>query len=595
MSPAPDQIPASPADQPDSGPPPRGAGGSGISAEKSEAFKRRYLDPLVEDRADPRITWGLLALATLASLVYCLWVTRGTTFSGDELTWVSLSPTMDLRTALEPHSGHLVLVSHLLYKWILETLGSSYVIFRLLTLITVYLSVWLLFAWGRKRVGDFLALAPCLVLLFFGSDTGHLLQGNGFTIMLAIACGLLALLALERETRGGDLVACLALCLGVITYTVALAFLAAALIAVLISRDRWRRIWVVAIPIAIYLAWRVWVLTGDVDITRGGVEPAYIVLLPVWTFQSLSGILNALSGFHFNFGSGGGWLPPGEMAGPALALIFVVWIGWRISRGGLSSWFWVAMAAAVAMFASQVLSWIPDVREPGTSRYLFPGVVVVLLVAFEAARGYRPDRAAFIAIWAVALTGFATNAAIIKSSGNALRERAPQVKSEVTAATLLDEALPYFPGPSAKPLAELVSAPGIPLVGPAEHEYGGIGYSRAEIASQPDPVRTLIDSVMAQSFGFTLVPHQGGKPAGCETVTAGADGSATAPVPPGGAVLSSKTGGTVSIRRFSSSVSTTVGDLPPIRPMTLPVPADSDPTPWQIMVQSPRLTVCPIG
>lgn len=560
---------------------------------QGEAVMRRFVDPLRENRPGPRLAFGLLGLATLASLVYCLFVTRGTTFSGDELAWVALSPGMGLKEALEPHSGHLVLVSHLLYKFILETVGSSYLIFRLLTLVTVYLSVWMLFIWARRRVGDFVALAPCLVLLFFGTDTGHLLQGNGFTIMLAIACGMLALLGLERNSRSGDLVACLALCLGVLTYTVVLAFLVGAVFAVLVSDRRWSRIWVVAIPVAIYLGWRIWVLTGDIDITRGGVEPGYIVLLPAWTYQSLSGILNALSGLHLSF-SGGGWLPPGAMAGPTLALAFLVAIGWRITRGGLNRWFWVAMVIALAMFASQVLSWIPDVREPGTSRYLFPGAFVVLLVAFEAARGYRPTRAAFIAIWIVALTGFATNASIIKNSGDSLRERTPEVKADVTAATLIGDAFPYLPGPDAKPLEELVSAPQIPIIGAAEQEYGGIGYGRSEIASQPDGARSRIDSIMAQAFGFFLVPYQGEKPPGCQTETAAGDGLTTAPLPPKGAVLSSKNGGTVTIRRFGDGFSTTVGELPETRPMTLNVPQDSDPTPWQIAVRTPRLTVCPL-
>ncbi len=499
---------------------------------------------------------------------------------------------MDLGKALEPHSGHLVLVSHLLYAWILDTLGSNYLIFRLLTLATVYISVWLLFFWARKRVGDFLALAPCVVLLFFGSDTGHLLQGNGFTIMLAVACGMAALLALERDSRGGDVVACLALCLGVFTYTVALPFWSeprrrcSSPAGAGAGSGWWRS------RSLIYLGWRIWILVADVGFARGGVEPGYIFLLPSWTFQSLSGILNALSGLHYNFG-GGGWLPPGEMAGPVLALIFVVAIGWRISIGRLTTWFWVAMVVALAMFASQVLSWIPDVREPGTSRYIYPGAFVVLLVMIEAARGYRPNRTAFVAIWLVALTGLATNAAIIKNSGNALRARGPMVRSELTAATLLGEAFPYFPGPSAKPLSELVSAPGIPTIPEAEQKYGGLAFSPSELASQSDPIRIALDSIISQAYGFTLIPYQGEKPAGCEAFKAGSDGLSTAPVPEAGAILTSKTGGAVTIRRFGSAFSNTVGELPPVRPITLNVPQDSNPTPWQIAVKAPRLSVCP--
>ncbi len=72
-----------------------------------------------------------------------------------------------------------------------------------------------------------MALAPCLVLLVFGSDSLHVLTGNGFTVVGALGCGIGALLALERDDRGGDLGACALLCLGLATYTVALAFVAA--------------------------------------------------------------------------------------------------------------------------------------------------------------------------------------------------------------------------------------------------------------------------------------------------------------------------------------------------------------------------------
>ncbi len=561
--------------------------------DRLKPWLKRWVDPMLDGRADSRIAVALLGLATLVSLFYCLWVTRGTTFSGDEFTWIAFSPDTNFKVALEPHSGHLVLVSHLLYKLILETIGSDYLTFRLLTLFTVYLSVALLFVYARRRVGPWVALAPCLVLLFFGSDTGHILQGNGFTIMLAVACGLLALLALERRSTFGDVVACFALCLGVITYTVALPFVVGAAAAILFTDRRWRRIWVVAIPVLVYLAWRVWILTEGLEVSRGGLSPTYIALLPAWTFQSLSGILNALSGLHYNF-SGGGWLPPGAMAGPAMALAFVVAIGWRISRGGLSTWFWVAITIAVAMFASQVLSWIPEVREPGTSRYLYPGAFVVILIMIEAARGYGISRTAFISIWAVALTGFLTNAAIIENSGSSLRERAGGVKLEVTAANLINSAAPFLPGPGAIPLADLVSQPGISIIGPAEQEYGGLGLSPEEIIAAPPSSRERIDTILSQAIGFTLIPVAPDQLGECRRVR-GSEGQTMLELSQAGTALRSRTGGVVTIRRFGDSFSTMVGELTPGEAMALYAPPDLNPTPWQVSVASPSLTTCEVS
>ncbi len=558
--------------------------------DKVKPLLKRWVDPMVDGRADSRIAVALLVLATLVSLVYCLWVTKGTTFSGDELTWVAFSPGMDLKAAFEPHSGHLVLVSHLLYKLILETIGSNYLTFRLLTLFTVYLSVALLFVYARRRVGPWVALAPCLVLLFFGSDAGHILQGNGFTIMLAVACGLLALLALESGSRAGDIVACLALCLGVLTYTVALPFVAGAAVAILFTEQRWRRIWVVAVPILIYVAWRGWVFAEGIDVSRGGITPTYLALLPAWIFQSLSGILNALSGLHYNFASGG-WLPPGEMAGPTMALIFVVAIGWRIRLGGLSNWFWVALVIATVMFASQVLSWIPEVREPGTSRYLYPGAFVVILIMIEAARGFSINRTAFISIWVIAFTGFLTNAAIIENSGRALQERAGNIELEVTAANLINSAAPFPPGPDAVPLAELVSEPAISLIGSAEKKYGGLGLSPEEIAAAPATSREPIDSILSQAIGFVLNPVAPGDVRGCRVVR-GSMEQTVADLPIGGAVLRSRSGGTVTIKRFGDTFATTVGDLVPGTPVSLYAPPDGNPVPWQVSVTAPSLTIC---
>lgn len=557
-------------------------------------FLGRWIDPMVQRRADPRIAAVVLGAAMLVSFVYCLWVTRGTTFSGDELTWVALSPSMDLKGALTPHSGHLVLVSHTLYKLVLGTIGTHYLFFRVLTLITVYVAAGLLFVYGSRRVGPWLALAPSVVLVFFGSDTGHLLQGNGFTIMLALACGVLALLALEGNSGRGDVVACLALCLGVLTYTVALPFVCGAALLLLLGQNRRSRLWVVALPALIYLSWRVWILTADISVARGELDPANLAVLPAWTFQSLGDILSALTGFHYDFSSDGRWLPSGEVAGPALALIFVIAAGLRIGRGRVSGWFWAAVVIALAMFASQVLVWIPDVRGPGDARYLFPGAFVVLLIAYEAVRGLNVSRAAFISVWLVALVAWSTNVVIIQKNGETLRDRDPGVRAEVTAVAIEQSAGSYIPGPAAKPLTSLVSEAPIAIIGPAQEKYGGLGLSADELRDAPAESRAAVDAILGGAYGPVLVPVTSQPDrSGCERVS-GMEGTAIADLPPGGAVLESKTGGTVTLRRFGDAFSTTVGALLSGEPMTLNLPKDTNPTPWQVSVPAESLLVCPV-
>jgi hypothetical protein len=543
-------------------------------------------------RADPRTPWGLLALMMFASLAYCLWAAEGVYFTDDELYWLGSSPNTTLERAFDPHSGHLIAVSRLLYRGIFETLGSGYLPFRLLSLGAVFLAVGLLFAWSRKRVGDYVALAPCLVLLFFGSDSRHLILGNGFTVVFAIACGLAALLALEHRSRRGDIVACAALCLGVLTYTTALPFVVGAAIAILLGSDRWRRIWVPLLPVLIYGAWRIWLRLSDAVVWRGDTDPANLLLLPSWTYQSLSAVMNALTGLAYDFS--GAELPAADAAaGPALALLVLVAVGWRIRGGRPSSWLWVALATALALFASQVLAWIPDAREPGEARYLYPGAFVVLLVLFETMRDKSVGKTGLIAIWIVAFSGFATNATMVHDQGQGFAVRGEFVRAETTAAKLLHQSTAFVPGASAVPGPERYIEPAVDLLGDAEDSYG-IGLSEGELAGQSPEIRTLVDTLLGEGIGVGLAQSTGspGDP-GCEWFAAEGK-EAVVTLPPGGASLFSRTGGEVSLGRFGDRFEVSVGELEPRRKMQVFLPVDPYSRPWQASVGAPRVAVCPV-
>ena len=67
----------------------------------------------------------------------------------------------------------------------------------------IAVTVGLLFVYCKRRVGGLAALAPCLVLLVFGSDPLHALLGNGFTVVGSLGCGIGALLAVERDDLAG--------------------------------------------------------------------------------------------------------------------------------------------------------------------------------------------------------------------------------------------------------------------------------------------------------------------------------------------------------------------------------------------------------
>ena len=152
---------------------------------------------------------------------------------------------------------------------------------------------------GRRGPGA----GPCLPLLAFGSSAGHVLVGNGFTVLLAVSCGLGAFALVTRERRSGSLAACALLCLGVATFSVALAFLAGVAIYLIAERD-WRRLWIPAAPAFLDL---VVVVLGD---ERGFQQRQHdrasktCWRCRAWMFQLLGYALAAVSGLAYDFGGG---------------------------------------------------------------------------------------------------------------------------------------------------------------------------------------------------------------------------------------------------------------------------------------------------
>ena len=184
-----------------------------------------------------------------------LWLNRGGTYFSDDLAWFAFSPDLSARDLLEPHYGHLIALPRLLYKAVLETLGSSYLTFRILLAIVVASGAGLFFVYARRRVGGPVALIGAVLLLFLGADWYHLVIPNGITVIGSVALGLAALIALDRHDRRGDLLACLCLCLGIATYSAALPFVVATAVSVLLRADRKSRIWIFAVPAGLYAIW----------------------------------------------------------------------------------------------------------------------------------------------------------------------------------------------------------------------------------------------------------------------------------------------------------------------------------------------------
>lgn len=548
-----------------------------------------------------RLPLAILAAAMVTAAAILLYLGRGTVYTADELAWVIQSPGLDLRDAFTPHNGHLLLSTRLIYKVILEVFGSGYLGFRILTVALTLLSCGLLYVYVRRRVGPWVALAPSLVLLVFGSDSLHVMLGNGITIQLALACGVGALLALDRDDLLGDVIATVLLVLGCATYTIALSFVVGAAILVLLRADRWRRIWIPAVPLILYVAWWIWALGTSSD-AEGQLVYSNVLTMPAWSLQALGAGVSALTGTNYSFtgntGSGA------RIVAVPLGLIALAWLAWRAWRRPHAG-VWVAVGIALTLWAIQSLARTPF-GTPEIPRYLLPSAFVTVLLAAEAGRHTRWPRPALVAIFAVAAVGVMTNIALLRDNGAEQRVLiAPPLRADLSGLEIAgEETRPgfdnhrVFAGQNSLlfPFAEarvLRPDPALAYV-QAEERYGRIGYSPQELASQGDGLRVQTDGVLAEALGVRLEPVAAAPRRGCRRLHAQANGLTFLADPPGALVVAD--GGEpvpIGLRRFSQSLTAPLGIVAAGHTAFLRVPPDRAPGRWHAATSASALTLCP--
>ncbi len=546
-----------------------------------------------------RVCWGILAVAMAIAAGLILYLNRGTTFFLDEPTWVFQTPGLGPSDVLDPHNGHLIATTRLVYKAILETIGAEYVAFRVLAAATVLLSAGLFYALARRRIGAVAALAPTFVLLFFGSAWQHVVVPVGFTVVFSIAAGLAALLALERGDRRGDIAASALLVLSVATYTTGLGFLVGAAVSVLLRPDRRRRAWIFLIPIALYAAWWLW-STSSVESPRGETRASNFLLIPNWAADSLAVVTAALTGVDFDFTREGS--PNVDLTwGRVLAVVAIIALALRIRKGNVPASLWASLGIVLTYWALGALAFGVD-RTPDAIRYLYMGGVGVLLVATDAARGIRFSRLGLIALFAACALSLVTNLAILRDAGAYFRTFSDTAGAELAMLELSRGTVdPDFdptrlPG-FISPLVQSGARAGTYFT--VVDRYGSPALPVSELERKSAVVRENADLVLSSALDLRLEPAARLPAEGCRQVRADpATGIATFELPSGGATLLARATGPaeVTVGRFADSPGIGVGSLAPGEAATLPIPADDASKPWRASVGGARsVKACPVG
>lgn len=546
----------------------------------------------------PRRNAPILALgvALLASGALLLALGSGLTFFQDTWAFLMDRRAFDAHAFLAPHNEHIVLVPVAIQKLLLALFGMTSAASERVVLTALLLgTAVLLFAWVRRRVGEWPALIAAVLVLFLGPAWQVLLWPFEIGYVGALLFGIAMLLALDRGDERGDRASCFFLAIAIAFSTLGLVFAAAAGIEVLLSRRErgLRRAYLVAVPLLLYLAWYAgWGHTAESHVTAGNVLHS-----PVFVFDGLASSLGAL----FALGGVGIEREGVPLLGRLLLGALIVGCavtaarGWRPSLAVLP----VATANAVFWFLA-AFNQIPG-REAYASRYMYAGGLLLLLLVAALLRGVRIGRPVLAVAGAIAAVAVALNTITLVDGRDWLREQSVLTRSDLAAIEIARATVSpqFWLSPPIAGTSSLID------IGAGEYleavsEYGSPAYTQAELAAAPEEGREQADIVLSQALPLSTETgaEAGGSHAGCATVPAGG-GEQEAPlhlrpgvtrieVPPG-------EDAEVSLRRYATDDFPVPTEGAPAGDVTvLEIPADESNRPWRMRVEAEQpVRVCP--
>jgi hypothetical protein len=565
-----------------------------IAAERREIPPADAADAVPRAARADRRALAALALLLLGGFALLLYLGRDTTFYFDEWDWVQGRRAWTAAALLEPHNEHLSVVPVLFYKLLFATAGlDHYWPYRVVGLVLHGLVVTGLFFYARRRVGDVLALAAAATILFLGKGWNDVLWPFQAGFLASLAAGLGALLALDRGTRRGDLLAALALAVALASSSLGLPLTAALALEVLGRPDRRRRWWIVAAPVALYVVW--WAGYG-----REGVATLdNFFATPGYVLEALAGAAGAIAGLTLEWG---------RILATLGAIALLAALRERVGM----TWRLAALIALPLLFWGLTGLARANLNEPAASRYLYPGALFLLLIAIEAGAGLRLSRRGVALLLALLLVALISNVGQMRDGAGFLRDRATEVQGSLAAMRLAPPGL----SPSFQPE---------PQTAPQIRAGTYLGAVRA-LGSPAPPPRSLpklyqagrlhADATLARVYGFQLVP--GAKPGGsapkvefsdqagltargpCVAIAAQGPGAvAQLVVPPGGLLVAPDDGSAkVILRRFADGFSApALGQVAAgAPPVAVRIPRDASPVPWRAQLNvAGAVRACGLG
>lgn len=546
-----------------------------------------------------RLALPMLGAAAIASGLLLFHLTRGTSFWADEWTWIATRRGHTVDAFLAPYNGHLSLIPVAIYRLMFAIFGlGSYTPYRVLVIVLSLGVAGLLFAYARARTGDFVALLLAVSMLFLGPGWQNTMWAFQIPWLIVCAAGIVALMLLERGTRGADAAACALLVLAVCSTSLGLAFTIGVAVDLALTRRRWRDAWIVAIPLALYAIWALAYHPNPLEAAAIPTIPLNLAKAAATAFSALVGQSGILP---FN-GSGTaltyGW--------PLLVVVAVL-VLWRGVRPGRRA---ASLLATFVAFVASVSIAHGGLASVLSSRYIYVYCLLATLLIAELARGIRPSRLVQGALCVLVPASVVANIGNLRGQGAYFRQFGAVTNGALTGLELDRSSL------DPRTLARIALYPFTKLTAgeyfDAERALGSPAYTIAQLRRADAAGQSAADSQLLANGDVELTSRPASVTPGsgaASATLAAANGQVqrvgpcvrfrpAAALGPGStasisllvhsgrlSVTSAAAPATLSIRRFAPTL-TPLGSVAARRSTVATVRADSASDPWYLEVSS---------
>lgn len=431
-----------------------------------------------------KVALAVFGALLLAASIYLIRLGAETTFFRDEWSFILYRDGHDLTNFLSSHDGQQVPGQTFVFVSLFNAVGlSDYSVYRLVTLPLSLGCSALIYHLAFRRMGSWGAIAPAMLVLLLGASYTDILWPLAVMGFAGASCfGLAAFVAAERQTRAGDLAACASLLVALSFSGVALPFVVGVGVGVLLAPSRdLKRLWVPGVPGLAYLAWASAYGTQQVDL---GVAARHAP-------QFIGDIAtNAVAGL-----TGLGWAASGVIA-IAIATFVVVRL---VQLRGRATLAWQAAAALACFWVLTALARY-EVGDARAIRYIFPSVLLMVLLLVALAPRFRFNRAFSAAMAAVALAVLPHSVDAFRQGSDALRKSAAMTRAELGAAEIGRDTIPPE---SILSLHEYPMQAGA-YFGAIARYQSSPAYTVEQLLDAPEYARERADRVLAEAQGIVV-------------------------------------------------------------------------------------------